>query len=95
MRSMIDMENGIVLKKTCEACPEQYDAYYGPVKVGYLRLRHGHFTVHCPDHGGKGVYIAQSMGDGAFFEQEREKHLHAAAEAILRWVNENMHGESA
>lgn len=31
---------GIHLVKTCEACPEQYDAYLGEKRVGYLRLRH-------------------------------------------------------
>ena len=37
---------------TCGACPEQYDAFDGERQVGYLRLRHGHFTVTCPDVGG-------------------------------------------
>jgi plasmid stability protein len=30
------------LVRTCFACPEQYDAFIGEEKVGYLRLRHGH-----------------------------------------------------
>lgn len=41
----------IILKQTCFAYPEQYDAIDGITgeRVGYLRLRHGHFTVEVPD----------------------------------------------
>lgn len=35
----------IEFKQTCFACPEQYDAVDDGREVGYLRLRHGHFTV--------------------------------------------------
>ena len=38
--------HGIKLTLTCTACPEQYDALYEGKVVGYLRLRHGSFTVH-------------------------------------------------
>ena len=40
--------NGYLLVMTCECCPEQYDVYKNDEKVGYLRLRHGVFTVDCP-----------------------------------------------
>lgn len=38
---MVDLH----FEQTCFACPEQYDVYYGSRKVGYVRLRHGLFTV--------------------------------------------------
>ena len=41
------------LEMTCFACPEQYDVYLEDEKVGYLRLRHGHFRCDVPDCGGK------------------------------------------
>ena len=36
--------NKITLEKTCECCPEQYWAYKGPHRIGYIRLRWGNFT---------------------------------------------------
>lgn len=77
---------GIVLKKTSDACPEQYDAIYGGERVGYLRLRHGHFTVECPDCGGTPVYIAHTRGDGSFDDHERGAHLAKACVEIARWM---------
>ncbi|MDO5786039.1 MAG: hypothetical protein Q4P20_13375, partial [Eubacteriales bacterium] len=66
----------IVLDKTCCICPEQYDAIYDDATIAYLRLRHGHFTVQCPDVGGRLVYSANVDGDGCFDnEHEREFHL--------------------
>lgn len=76
----------ISFKKTCDACPEQYDAYMDDERVGYLRLRHGVFTVVCPDIGGTLVYEALPEGDGGFFDQERDYYLRFAADAILNWV---------
>lgn len=76
----------IDLYKTCGACPEQYDAL-GPDgnQVGYLRLRHGSFTVECPDCGGELVYSARPNGDGVFEDDEREIYLSAAKEAIANY----------
>jgi hypothetical protein len=76
----------IRLEETCGACPEQYDAYLGDEKVGYLRLRHGYFTVTCPWVGGKLVYEAQPRGDGLFEYEERDRYLEAACAAILGWI---------
>lgn len=33
------------LFQTCFACPEQYDVYYNDALVGYIRYRHGIFSV--------------------------------------------------
>lgn len=78
----------IVLKKTCDACPEQYDAINTETfeVVGYLRLRHGWFYTSCPDVDGDIVYESYPDGDGAFFDdQEREVELKNAIEAIRRY----------
>lgn len=72
----------IVLDKTCDACPEQYEAYYRGAHVAYLRLRHGLFSVAVPDTGGEIVYHAMPEGDGMFERHEREMHLTAARMAI-------------
>ena len=76
------------LVRTCFACPEQYDAFIGEEKVGYLRLRHGHFRVECPDVWGELVYEASPNGDGIFDDDERPQHLDAAREAIAEWWRE-------
>lgn len=71
---------------TCGACPEQYDAFdAGGNQVGYLRLRHGAFSVECPDVGGEFVYQAYPNGDGMFTEDERDFYLEAAKEAIVKY----------
>ncbi|MNY14590.1 hypothetical protein D3C86_1477750 [compost metagenome] len=77
----------IQLIETCGACPEQYDALYDGKDVGYLRLRHGHFYVECPNIGGKTVYAADPEGDGCFVEEEREYYLTSARQAIANWCN--------
>jgi hypothetical protein len=73
----------IRLVQTCTACPEQYDAFIGSELVGYLRLRHGFFTVQYPNVEGECVYEAQPKGDGAFYEEEREHFLTSAKEALV------------
>jgi len=75
----------IRLFRTCYACPEQYDAYDGDKQVGYLRLRHGCFTVECPDVAGTMVYSAGPRGDGIFEDDERDYYLRFAVDAIQRW----------
>ena len=82
------MNHGIVLDQTCGACPEQYDAFFNGELVGYLRLRHGYFSVRCPNSGGEVVYEAQPKGDGLFEYEERDGYLEAACAAIRRWVND-------
>ena len=76
----------IEYERTCYACPEQYDAFYNGEQVGYLRLRHGHFTVVCPDCGGELVYEANPAGDGIFDLEERDRYLTAAALMIEEWL---------
>ena len=71
------------LVQTCGACPEQYDVFLGSAKVGYLRLRHGHFSAEYPDCGGETVYEAQPEGDGIFEDHEREYYLRSAVDALL------------
>ncbi len=73
---------------TCGACPEQYDVYEGDRMVGYIRLRHGHMTVDCPDCGGDLVYTANPKGDGMFEDDERDIYLREAVEAIARWMRD-------
>jgi hypothetical protein len=80
----------IRLEMTCGACPEQYDAFDETGKqVGYLRLRHGSFTVECPDVGGTEVYSANPDGNGIFTAAEREFYLTAAKSAIENYYFES------
>ena len=71
--------NGYTLKRTCFACPEQYDVYKDGKDVGYLRLRHGIFRADC---GGDTVFQAQPTGDGIFDDYERDRYLRLAVTAI-------------
>lgn len=74
----------IELRQTCGACPEQYDAYYNNEIVGYLRLRHGYFSVEYPDCGGELVYQGSPKGDGIFYPEERDSYLNKAKKAIQK-----------
>ena len=75
--------NGFKLVLTCYACPEQYDVYSPSDKqVAYFRLRHGNFSVTCPDVRGEEVYRAQPKGDGIFESTERMKYLREAVQAV-------------
>lgn len=76
------MTSPIVLRQTCGACPEQYDAYEDGTLVGYLRLRHGYFSVSYPDPSGVLVYEGYPYGDGVFEDEERERYLREAVHAI-------------
>ncbi|MEX0597966.1 MAG: hypothetical protein WD512_15865, partial [Candidatus Paceibacterota bacterium] len=62
----------IDLVQTSGACPEQYDAFIGEIQVGYLRLRHGYFTVNFLDHDGERIFSSYTIGDGIFDISERE-----------------------
>lgn len=90
------MADDITLLQTCSAAPEQYDAYLGTRQVGYLRLRHGHFTVKCPGAGGSLVFEAYPQGDGAFLDDERPHYLQAAKRAIWAHLagNDNRAGSA-
>lgn len=77
---------GIDLVQTCGACPEQYDAFLDGEKVGYFRLRHGHFRVDLWRSGGPEVYSAEPNGDGIFEFDEREGFLRAGVDALLEFL---------
>jgi hypothetical protein len=72
---------------TCSACPEQYDVFLAGEQVGYLRLRHGFFTVEYPDCGGEIIYEAQPNGDGLFDSDERAFYLDEAMTALKTHIN--------
>ena len=76
----------IELVMTCGACPEQYDAFYNGKMVGYLRLRHGVFTVDAYGPWGERLYSTNPKGDGIFAEDERDKYLRKARKAIAKHV---------
>lgn len=78
--------DALELVLTCSACPEQYDAMFDGRLVGYLRLRHGEFTVTCPDVDGQIVLDARPRGDGSFDDDERDDYLRRAKAAIASWV---------
>lgn len=73
--------NDIELIQTCGGCPEQYDAIYNGEIVGYLRLRHGYFSV---EYKGELVYEATPNGDGIFEYTEREYYLRKAKKALMK-----------
>jgi len=77
----------IRLVETCGACPEQYDAFHGERKVGYLRLRHGSFTVCHPDVSGTLILSGEPRGDGCFDPDEREPWLLLARTMLAHRVN--------
>jgi len=80
----------IRLERTCDACPEQYDAFIEDKQVGHLRLRHGYFRVDYPDCGGETIYEAEPKGDGIFHEDEREFYLEESRKAIERKLINNV-----
>ena len=73
---------GYKLIQTCSVCPEQYNVFKNDKQVGYLRLRHGIFTVAYPDCGYPIIYSATPEGDGNFEEHERDRYLNEAIDAI-------------
>jgi len=79
---MIKLDD-IKLEQTSFACPEQYDAFYKGKQVGYLRLRHGYFSVEYPDCMGELLYEAEPKGDGLFTDEERDYYLDKAKKAII------------
>lgn len=78
--------NDIELVQTCGACPEQYDAIYNGEIVGYLRLRHGYFSV---EYKGELVYEATPNGDGIFEPEERSYFLWKAKRVIMKKIVDN------
>ena len=79
----------LILKQTCQMCPEQYDIYIKETEelVGYFRLRHGVFTVSYPDCGGELIYCEHPDGDGSFTKHERDTYLSQGLNAIVERLN--------
>ena len=75
---------GYQLTLTCAACPEQYNVHLDNKQVGYLRLRHGSFTVNYPNFDGVLLYMVGVEGDGMFTPQERRGFLTKAIEEISK-----------
>lgn len=77
----------INLTQTCGQCPEQYECFDDAGnQIGYLRLRHGRFTVEYPDCGGELIYTARPKGDGGFYEDERDFYIGEAKKAIINKI---------
>lgn len=84
---------GLLFKRTCLACPEQYDVLDGQGRVvGYVRLRWGHLNGYFIPAGG--IFGDREEVYNFFFEdgwagifpdqQERETHLTKIATLIKR-----------
>ena len=74
---------GLFFKKTCAACPEQYDVFKDGEQVGYVRLRHGCLRVDAPSCGDQTILYSEGViGDGEFEESEREQWLNTIADKI-------------
>lgn len=58
--------------------------YRGGELVGYMRLRHGFFTVDC---GEVNVYCVEPEGDGIFADHERDTYLNNGCHAILQYLS--------
>lgn len=88
--TLAELAARIRLVQTCQACPEQYDAFHGDELVGYLRLRGGCFRVDCPNVRGKAVYMVEFRTEpykGMFATAaERADYLGEARLAIARWL---------
>lgn len=85
-------KSDIKLECTCGACPEQYNATLNGEVVGYLRLRHGCFTVHYLHASGEQIYSACPIGDGIFEHNERDGYLRKAVKAIVKKLREENYG---
>jgi hypothetical protein len=76
----------LTLKKTCDACPEQYDALDENGKtIGYIRLRWNRFRVYHPDVGGDLIFEEYIEDFGNFdTEESRNRYLSFAVDAIQK-----------
>lgn len=81
------LKNGLDLRMTCGACPEQYDVFKDGERVAYYRLRHGCFTVEYPDCGGELIYEVEPNGDGIFDDNERVSYMIKALRKLLVRIN--------
>lgn len=77
-------DNDIKLIKTCDAYPEQYNAFYGGKQVGYLRVRHGVFQVFYPDANSEEViFEVDTIKLSEFDDSERVYYLESAKMVIM------------
>lgn len=76
-------KNGLEIKMTCGACPEQYEVFKNGNQVAYYRLRHGGFRVDFPNVRGETIYEAEPNGDGMFDDNERLIYLARAMRIVL------------
>jgi hypothetical protein len=74
------------------AWPERYDITLDATgdaaahaTIGYLRLRHGHFSAEVAERDGEIVFEAWPSGDGMFDDDERVRHLEAAVLCLDAW----------
>jgi len=87
----------VILVKTCDACPEQYDAF-GPSgkQIGYIRVRWGRCAAWCPDAGSDDEVYAVELKSGWWnfgSNKERKKHLRRAKAAIADWASDEEGGK--
>lgn len=70
-------------------CPEQYDVMQNGQRVAYVRLRHGSYTVECPDVNGEIIlHMTVPNHAGTFLDEARDHYLKLAAEAIVTWLHD-------
>jgi hypothetical protein len=74
---------GCKLEMTCSTSPEQFDVFLDGTEIGYLRLRHGSFSVHYVP-ADDSLYTVFPKGDGCFDDEERVKYLTEAVEALQK-----------
>ena len=90
-RDAAELANALQAYRTLDVKPNDdpnddeaiYDAFLGDERVGYLRFRHGRFTVEFPDVGGELLLESHSiLGDGEFDPRERARWLDIARRRI-------------
>lgn len=80
---------GLDFKKTCDACPEQYDVFKDGNQVGYVRLRWGGLSCRYPNHEGDEIYSEsfQDAWKGCFDDDnERNKYLLIIANELNNYL---------
>lgn len=75
--------NGLEIKMTSGACPEQYEIFKDGQQVAYYRLRHGEFTVDFPNVTGEEIMCESPNGDGIFDNDERLTYLTKAMRKVI------------
>lgn len=81
----------IVLIKTCDFAPEQYEAFdRNGNEIAYLRVRWDWFLVYCPDCMGEEIYSKNLHCNGCFSSEiERKLYLWIAKREISKWYKES------